>query len=33
MRQGVAKDGHRLYPAMPYTSYAKMSAEDMRAPV
>ncbi len=31
MRQGVAKDGHRLYPAMPYTSYAKMSAEDMRA--
>lgn len=31
MRRGVAKDGHRLYPAMPYTSYAKMSAEDMRA--
>ncbi|VXC97067.1 Alcohol dehydrogenase (quinone), cytochrome c subunit [Enterobacterales bacterium 8AC] len=31
MRQGIAKDGHRLYPAMPYTSYAKMSAEDMRA--
>lgn len=31
MRQGVAKDGHRLYPAMPYTSYAKMSEEDMRA--
>ena len=30
MRQG-GKDGHRLYPAMPYTSYAKMSAEDMRA--
>lgn len=31
MRQGVAKDGHRLYPAMPYTSYAKMSEQDMRA--
>lgn len=31
MRQGIAKDGHRLYPAMPYTSYAKMNAEDMRA--
>ena len=30
MRQGIAKDGHRLYPAMPYTSYAKMNAEDMR---
>ena len=27
----VAKDGHQLYPAMPYTSYAKMGAEDMRA--
>lgn len=31
MRQGIAKDGHRLYPAMPYTSYAKMNATDMRA--
>lgn len=31
MREGIAKDGHRLYPAMPYTSYAKMSDEDMRA--
>jgi thiosulfate dehydrogenase len=31
MRQGIAKDGHRLYPAMPYTSYAKMSEQDMRA--
>lgn len=31
MRQGIAKDGHRLYPAMPYTSYAKMNAADMRA--
>jgi alcohol dehydrogenase (quinone), cytochrome c subunit len=31
MRVGVAKDGHRLYPAMPYPSYAKMSEQDMRA--
>jgi mono/diheme cytochrome c family protein len=31
MRQGVAKDGHRLYPAMPYTSYAKVSHEDLFA--
>lgn len=31
MRSGVARDGHRLYPAMPYTSYAKMSEQDMQA--
>ena len=31
MRAGVARDGHRLYPAMPYPSYAKMSEQDMRA--
>jgi mono/diheme cytochrome c family protein len=31
MRKGIAKDGHRLYPAMPYPSYAKMSESDMRA--
>ena len=31
MRLGIAKDGHRLYPAMPYPSYAKMSEEDMKA--
>jgi mono/diheme cytochrome c family protein len=31
MRLGIARDGHRLYPAMPYPSYAKMSAEDMKA--
>jgi alcohol dehydrogenase (quinone), cytochrome c subunit len=31
MRRGVAKDGHRLFPAMPYPSYAKLSADDMRA--
>ncbi|MDY6944080.1 MAG: cytochrome c [Pseudomonadota bacterium] len=31
MRLGIAKDGHRLYPAMPYPSYAKMSEQDMKA--
>lgn len=31
MREGIAKDGHALYPAMPYTSYVKMSGKDMRA--
>ena len=31
MRKGVADDGHNLYPAMPYPSFAKTSADDMRA--
>lgn len=31
MRLGVAKDGHNLYPAMPYPSYAKISKADMQA--
>jgi mono/diheme cytochrome c family protein len=31
MRDGVARDGHHLYPAMPYTAFAKVSASDMRA--
>lgn len=31
MRQGIADDGHNLYPAMPYPSFAKISQEDMRA--
>jgi mono/diheme cytochrome c family protein len=31
MRSGVAKDGHRLYPAMPYPSYAKITDDDLRA--
>lgn len=31
MREGIAKDGHALYPAMPYTSYVKMTGKDMRA--
>lgn len=29
VRQGIAKDGHPLYPAMPYPSYAKMTDEDI----
>ncbi len=31
VRQGVAKNGDTLYPAMPYPSYARVSEEDMRA--
>ena len=31
VRLGVAKDGHRLYPAMPYPSYAKLTADDVKA--
>ena len=31
MRHGVARDGHRLYPAMPYPSYAKVSKDDLQA--
>ena len=31
VRLGVAKDGHRLYPAMPYPSYAKTNEADMKA--
>ncbi|WP_250516661.1 cytochrome c [Caballeronia sp. INDeC2] len=31
MREGVAKDGHNLYPAMPYPSYAKVNDEDIHA--
>lgn len=31
MRQGVTLEGHNLYPAMPYTSYAKMSDTDLEA--
>jgi thiosulfate dehydrogenase len=30
MRRGVAADGHHLYPAMPYPSYARMTTDDMR---
>jgi mono/diheme cytochrome c family protein len=31
VREGVAKDGHNLYPAMPYPSYAKVNDDDMHA--
>jgi mono/diheme cytochrome c family protein len=31
VRLGIAKDGHHLYPAMPYPSYAKITDEDMNA--
>ncbi|WP_322013751.1 cytochrome c [Paraburkholderia sp. J12] len=31
LREGVAKDGHNLYPAMPYPSYAKVRDEDVAA--
>lgn len=31
MRKGVAADGHNLYPAMPYTSFARIDASDMQA--
>ena len=31
MRKGVAADGHNLYPAMPYPSYAKITPADMQA--
>ena len=30
MRLGVRPDGARLYPAMPYTAYAKISDEDLQ---
>ncbi len=31
MRKGIAADGHNLYPAMPYPSYARMTSDDMQA--
>jgi mono/diheme cytochrome c family protein len=31
IRSGVAKDGHHLYPAMPYPSYAKISDDNLKA--
>jgi len=30
MRQGVARDGRRIYPAMPYTAYAKVKDADLQ---
>ncbi|MCD9121785.1 c-type cytochrome [Cupriavidus sp. UGS-1] len=31
MREGIHRDGRRLYPAFPYTAFAKISDGDMRA--
>lgn len=31
LRAGVAADGHRLYPAMPYPSYVKLTDGDVKA--
>ena len=31
LRQGIRPDGSRLYPAMPYTSYTKMTRQDVDA--
>jgi mono/diheme cytochrome c family protein len=31
MREGVAKDGHALFPMMPYEGYSKMSDSDAKA--
>lgn len=31
MREGIHRDGRRLYPAFPYTAFAKISEGDMRA--
>ncbi|MGR1196974.1 c-type cytochrome [Aeromonas hydrophila] len=31
MREGITRSGDPLYPAMPYTAYAKMSDEDLTA--
>ncbi|WP_036627325.1 c-type cytochrome [Pantoea sp. AS-PWVM4] len=31
VRHGVARDGHRLYPAMPFPSYQKLTDEDVAA--
>jgi alcohol dehydrogenase (quinone), cytochrome c subunit len=31
VRSGIARDGHRLYPAMPFPSYSKISDDDLQA--
>jgi len=31
MREGISRDGHRLYPAFPYTSFKNTSDEDLEA--
>lgn len=30
VREGIAKDGHALYPAMPYPSYSRLTNDDLR---
>ncbi|WP_143694883.1 c-type cytochrome, partial [Variovorax sp. JS1663] len=31
MREGISRDGHYLYPAFPYTAFAKTSDDDLQA--
>lgn len=31
MREGISRDGHALYPAFPYTAFAKVSDDDLTA--
>jgi nicotinate dehydrogenase subunit B len=31
MREGISRDGHHLYPAFPYPSFAKINEDDMQA--
>ena len=31
LREGLSRDGHRLYPAFPYTAFAKLSDDDLTA--
>lgn len=31
MRQGISRDGHRLYPVFPYTSFQNTSDDDLKA--
>jgi nicotinate dehydrogenase subunit B len=31
MRQGISRDGHHLYPAFPYTAFARLTDADMQA--
>lgn len=31
MREGIARGGHRVYPAMPYTSFARVTRDDLLA--
>jgi nicotinate dehydrogenase subunit B len=31
MREGVSRDGHHLYPAFPYTAFAKTSDDDLQS--